>query len=68
MNNKTSFRKVYEPTFVKHVYQIYEGDGFTFGLRDEFRVPLDRIYKVYELQKVTAVERKAYVALHVIQA
>jgi ribosomal protein S24E len=56
LNNKTAFRKGYEPTFGKYVYQIYEGDGYTFGLRDEFGALLDRMYKVYELQKVTAVE------------
>ena len=57
LKNKTAFRKGYEPTFGKTIYQIYKGDGYTFGLRDEFGAPLVRMYKVYELQKVTVVER-----------
>ena len=56
LKNKAAFRKGYEPTFGKTIYHIYKGDGYTFSLRDEFGVPLDRIYKVYELQKFTAVE------------
>jgi hypothetical protein len=57
LNNKTAFRKGYEPTFGKTIYQIDKGDGYSFSLRDEFGVPLDRRYKLYELQKVTAMER-----------
>ena len=57
LNNKTAFCKGYEPTFDKTIYQIYKGDGYSFSLRDEFGVPLDRRYKLYELQKITAMEK-----------
>lgn len=57
LKNKTAFRKGYEPTFSKTIYQIYKGDGYTFGLRDEFGAPLVRMYKIYELQKVTTSEK-----------
>lgn len=57
MNNKTAFRKGYEPTFSKDIYQVYKSDGYTFSLRDEMGVPLDRRFKVYELQKVLTSEK-----------
>jgi hypothetical protein len=57
LNNKAAFRKGYEPTFSKKIYQIYKGDGYSFSLRDEFGALLHRMYKVYELQKVTAMEK-----------
>jgi hypothetical protein len=57
LNNKTAFRKGYEPTSSKNVYEIYEGDGYSFNLQNDLRVHLDNRYKIYELQKVYSLEK-----------
>jgi hypothetical protein len=60
LKDKKAFQKGYEPTFSKTIYQIYKGDGYSFNLKTEMGVKLNRNYKVYELQKVSTSEKYNY--------
>jgi hypothetical protein len=56
---KKTFQKGYELKYSKAVYQIYEGNGYTFRLRGPDGVILSKKYKYYQLKKVGLVQSYA---------
>ena len=54
LKDKMTFQKGYEPIFSKTIYLVFSGDGYTFKLQTEEGIKLKRLYKIYELQKLTS--------------
>jgi hypothetical protein len=56
---KTTFQKGYELKYSKTVYQISEGNGYTFRLKASDGVILPKKFKYYQLKKVGLVQSYA---------
>jgi hypothetical protein len=56
---KKTFQKGYELKYSKAVYQICDGNGYTFRLKSPDSVILPKKYKYYELKKVSMVQSYA---------
>jgi hypothetical protein len=56
---KKTFQKGYELKYSKAVYQIYEGNGYTFRLKGPDDIILQKKFKYYQLKKVGLVQSYA---------